>query len=44
MLVAPDGEVVVEAGTDPEVIGGAIEAKMLEDARAQNPSLANRRL
>lgn len=44
MLVSPDGEVVVEAGTDTEVVGGMIEGKMLEHARAQNPSLANRRL
>lgn len=44
MLVSPDGEVVVEAGADSEALGGVIEAKMIEQARAQNPSLANRRL
>jgi len=44
LLVAPTGDVLVEAGDDPQVIGGKLERKVLEEARELNPSLANRRL
>ncbi|MGH8967600.1 MAG: nitrilase-related carbon-nitrogen hydrolase, partial [Actinomycetes bacterium] len=43
LLAAPDGEVVAEAGTDAAVLDGRIDRELLERARAQNPSLANRR-
>jgi predicted amidohydrolase len=44
MLVDPWGEVVVEAGTGPEVLSGVVRREALTEARRTNPSLANRRL
>jgi predicted amidohydrolase len=43
MVVTPHGEVLTEAGEDAEVVGATLETKVVEDARAVNPSLANRR-
>lgn len=44
MLVDPWGEVLVEAGTGPAVLGATVSRERLTEARAANPSLANRRL
>ncbi len=43
MVVTPLGDVVVEAGGSDEVVGAAVESSVVEQARAVNPSLANRR-
>ena len=43
MLVDPRGDVVVEAGDDAEVVIGKLAGGLLEEARAENPSLLNRR-
>jgi len=43
MVVSPMGDVLVEAGADEQVIEATIEQSMVAEARAQNPSLANRR-
>ena len=43
LLVDPRGDVVVEAGDDDEVVLGEVSTALLEEARAENPSLANRR-
>jgi deaminated glutathione amidase len=42
MLVDPRGDVVVEAGEHGEVLVGALSPTLLEEARAENPSLLNR--
>ena len=42
MLVDPRGDVVVEAGEKDEVLVGQVSANLLEEARAENPSLLNR--
>jgi deaminated glutathione amidase len=44
MVVAPDGEVLVEAGAEPGVVDAGLERDVLDKARATNPSLANRRM
>jgi predicted amidohydrolase len=44
MVVAPDGEVVVEAGQGEAVLHAVLERDRLERVRATNPSLANRRM
>jgi predicted amidohydrolase len=44
MVVAPDGEVLVEAGVDPGVVDARLERDVLDKARATNPSLTNRRM
>ena len=44
MVVAPDGDVLVEAGDDEAVVEAALERSRLQGARETNPSLANRRL
>ena len=44
MVVSPTGEVVVEAGEDEEILSVALDLGTLHDARALNPSLANRRM
>ena len=43
MLVDPRGDVVVEAGDDDVVLLGDMTGGLLEEARAENPSLLNRR-
>ena len=43
MLVDPRGDVVVEAGDDDAVVVGGVATALLEEARAENPSLMNRR-
>jgi deaminated glutathione amidase len=44
MVIDPLGEVLVEAGEDPEVVTAVLDHTALERARRTNPSLANRRL
>jgi len=44
MLVAPTGDVVAELVDTEQVAEAPVERRILEDARSQNPSLANRRL
>ena len=43
MLVDPRGDVVVEAGDHDEVVLGDVAPELLGEARAENPSLLNRR-
>jgi deaminated glutathione amidase len=43
MLVDPHGDLVVEAGPDEEIVSGAMSQHLLDEARAENPSLLNRR-
>jgi len=43
MLVDPRGDVVVEAGDHREVVVGEVSEELLAEARAENPSLLNRR-
>ena len=43
MLVDPRGETLVEGGEHDEVLTGVLSAELLEEARAENPSLDNRR-
>ncbi|WP_235734367.1 carbon-nitrogen hydrolase family protein [Nocardioides alcanivorans] len=43
MVVGPDGQVVVEAGADRDVITADLRREQLHEAREANPSLANRR-
>lgn len=43
MVVDPLGDVVVEAGDGPETVTATITRARLSEARAVNPSLANRR-
>lgn len=43
MVASPHGEVVAEAGEGAGVVHATLETKVIGDARAQNPSLANRR-
>ena len=44
IVVAPDGDVVVEADGHPAVLEAVIDRKAVADVRRTNPSLANRRL
>jgi predicted amidohydrolase len=44
LAVAPDGEVLVEAGTDDDVLEVVLERDRLDRDRATNPSLLNRRM
>ena len=43
MVVDPAGHVLAEAGPDAAIVSGTIDRERLEDVRATNPSLANRR-
>jgi predicted amidohydrolase len=43
MVVNPMGEVLAEAGDEHGVVGADVDREVLTAARAQNPSLANRR-
>jgi deaminated glutathione amidase len=44
MVVSPTGDVVVEAGESEEVLAATLDLASVRDARAVNPSLANRRM
>jgi deaminated glutathione amidase len=44
LVVAPDGTVVVQAGEGEQVLTAVLERDAVEQARATNPSLANRRM
>ena len=44
MVVAPDGDVVVEAGEDEAVLDAVLTRSAVADVRRTNPSLANRRM
>jgi len=44
MVVSPTGEVVAEAGEGEEIISVTLALDAVRDARATNPSLANRRM
>lgn len=44
LVVAPDGQVLVEAGEGDEVLDATLERPRLEGVRHRNPALANRRL
>jgi predicted amidohydrolase len=43
MLVDPRGDMVVEAGDDDAVVVGEVSVDLVDEARAENPSLLNRR-
>lgn len=43
MVVDPYGEVLAEAGGEPTVLTARLERRVIDEARATNPSLANRR-
>jgi predicted amidohydrolase len=43
-VISPTGEVLVEAGADEEILSVALDLSSVRDARATNPSLANRRM
>ena len=44
MVVSPRGVVVAEAGDDELMVSATVEREELDTVRAENPSLANRRL
>jgi predicted amidohydrolase len=44
MVVDPLGDVLAEAGEGDETLAVTLMREVLEQARATNPSLANRRL
>jgi predicted amidohydrolase len=44
MVVSPTGEVVAEAGEGEEFLAATLDLDAVENARAVNPSLANRRM
>ena len=44
LVVAPDGDVVVEAGEDDAVLDAVLTRSVVADVRRTNPSLANRRM
>lgn len=44
MVVAPDGDVVVEAGPDEAELDAVLTRSAVADVRRTNPSLANRRM
>ena len=44
LVVAPDGDVVVEAGEDEAVLDAVLTRSAVADVRRTNPSLANRRM
>jgi predicted amidohydrolase len=44
MVVSPMGEVVAEAGEGEEIVSVTLALDAVQDARATNPSLANRRM
>jgi predicted amidohydrolase len=44
VVVDPLGDLLVEGGTEPEVLRATLDLDRLTEARRTNPSLANRRL
>lgn len=44
LVVDPHGEVVAEAGTEPDTVRATLRGESLAEARRTNPSLLNRRL
>ncbi len=44
LVVAPDGDVVIEADEDEAVLDAVIDRAAVSDVRRTNPSLANRRM
>ena len=44
LVVGPAGEVVAELGDGDHVVSASVGRDALDEARATNPSLANRRL
>ncbi len=44
MVVAPNGDVVVEAGDDETVLDAVLDRRAVADVRRTNPSLVNRRM
>ena len=44
MVVAPDGDVVVEAGEDSAELDAVLDRESVADVRRTNPSVANRRM
>jgi predicted amidohydrolase len=44
LVVAPDGDIVAEAGDDEAVLDAVIDRAAVADVRRTNPSLANRRM
>ena len=44
MVVAPDGDVVLEAGEEATVLDAVLDSDAVTAARRTNPSLANRRM
>ena len=44
IVVAPDGDVVAEAGDDEEVLEAVLDRRAVADVRLANPSLMNRRM
>ena len=44
LVVAPDGDVLAEAGPGEETVRATLERERLDAVRRANPSLANRRL
>jgi predicted amidohydrolase len=43
-VISPTGEVLIEAGDDEEILSVVLDLESVNDARAINPSLANRRM
>lgn len=43
LVVDPSGEVIARAGADPTILTATLERRVIDEARATNPSLANRR-
>ena len=44
MVVAPDGDIVAEAGDDEAVLEAVLDRRAVADVRRSNPSLVNRRM
>lgn len=44
MVVSPTGEILVEAGEGEEILSASLDLAAVREARAINPSLANRRM
>ncbi len=43
LVVDPRGDVLAEAGTEPDTLTVTVDAARVDEARSENPSLANRR-
>jgi len=44
VVVAPDGDIITEAGDEPEVLDAVLHRDRVAEVRRTNPSLANRRM